>query len=98
MSTSLANPELQEPIGPVTYLGRRAQEVMSDTVGILDLFMQTLRFLGQAEFKHVVQQVYLIGNKSLFFVSIIMGFPAFAGDFHRREWFPDRETLHNPQW
>ncbi len=60
--------------GPIAYLGRRTLEVANDTLGIMQLLVQTVRFLGQVEFKRVMEQVYLIGNKSLFFVSIIMGF------------------------
>jgi len=67
-------PPEDNSFSPVAYLGERTLEVFNDTMGILKLFGQTLRFLRQAEFKHVVEQVYLLGNKSVFFVSIIMGF------------------------
>lgn len=67
-------PAHSSPRGALALLGSKAQEFFDDVTGILKLLMLSLRFLKQAELKHVTQQVYQIGNKSLFFVSVIMGF------------------------
>ncbi len=58
----------------VSIAGKRTHEILSDAVGILRLLAQTIRFARAVERRHIVEQVYLLGNKSLLFVGIIMGF------------------------
>ncbi len=64
----------QDPLGAVGRLGARTMELWADCRAIGRLLVQTLRLARRIEARHVVEQVYLVGNRSLFFVGTIMAF------------------------
>ena len=65
-----------EPPGAVHDLGAAAIDLLLGARELYSVFLRTLYYVfrGKRDRGAVVQQMYLMGNKSLFFVSITMGF------------------------
>ncbi len=77
MSDAAAQPnEVTEPLGPVGLLGAAALDLLYGGRELYSVFVRTLyyTFRGRREKGALVQQMYEVGNKSLFFLSITMGF------------------------
>ncbi len=57
-------------------LGGSVVEVTSDVRALLGMFVRTLRctFRGRIERRLVLEQMHVIGNRSVFFISVTMGF------------------------
>lgn len=68
--------ERHEELGPVGILGAAAIDLLIGGRELYSVFVRTLfyTFRGRRERGAVVQQMYEIGNKSLFFISATMGF------------------------
>jgi phospholipid/cholesterol/gamma-HCH transport system permease protein len=68
--------EEHEEVGPVGLLGAAAIDLLIGGRELYSVFVRTLfyTFRGRREKGAVVQQMYEIGNKSLFFISATMGF------------------------
>lgn len=68
--------EQNEELGWVGHLGAAAIDLLLAGRELYSVFVRTLyySFRGRREKGALVQQMYLIGNKSLFFLSITMGF------------------------
>ncbi len=68
--------ETQEELGPVGLLGAAAIDLLIGGRELYSVFVRTLyyTFRGRREKGALLQQMYEVGNKSLFFVSITMGF------------------------
>ncbi len=57
-------------------LGGSVVEVARDVRALLSMFVRTVRFAfrGKLERRLVLEQMYVIGNRSVFFISVTMGF------------------------
>jgi len=76
-NVSIPSPEpVPEELGPIGQLGAAAIDLMIGGRELYSVFVRTLyyTFRGRREKGALVQQLYEIGNKSLFFISITMGF------------------------
>jgi len=62
--------------GPVAELGAQALSLLSTARELYSVFVRTLYYCvkGRREPGAVVQQMYEIGNKSVFFLTVVMGF------------------------
>ena len=73
-----APPAIDAPVarGPVGDLGAAAIDLFVGARELYSVFVRTLYYVarGKRERGAVVRQMFVIGNKSLFFVSITMGF------------------------
>src|SRR5580658_10397907 len=60
----------------VAFLGARAMELVHEGLELYSVFVRTLYYVarGRREKGAVWQQMYEIGNKSLFFLTVVMGF------------------------
>jgi phospholipid/cholesterol/gamma-HCH transport system permease protein len=77
MTTDANAPDLPRPApGPVHDLGAAALDLFVGARELYGVFVRTLYFTirGRREKGAVLEQMYAIGNRSLFFVSITMGF------------------------
>lgn len=79
MSTDTALPRAdapKAPPGPVEALGGAAIDLARSGRELYGVFVRTLyyTFRGRREPGAVVRQMYLIGNQSLFFLTVVMGF------------------------
>lgn len=68
--------ESHEELGPIALLGAAAIDLLIGGRELYSVFVRTLyyAFRGRREKGALAQQMYEIGNKSLFFLSITMGF------------------------
>ena len=69
-------PEAPEELGPVGLLGAAAIDLAIGARDLYSVFVRTLYYTvrGKREKGAFVQQLYEVGNKSVFFLSITMGF------------------------
>lgn len=79
MSTESALPQVdipERPRGMVADLGAAAIDLAQGGRELYGVFVRTLYycFRGRREPGAVVQQMYLMGNQSLFFLTVVMGF------------------------
>jgi phospholipid/cholesterol/gamma-HCH transport system permease protein len=71
-----AAPKPKTAPGFLANLGAPTIEIVRDVRDILGVFARTLGFVvrGRIEWKLVFEQMHVIGNKSVFFISTTMGF------------------------
>lgn len=78
MANTLHGEKIEEPeeLGTVALLGAAAIDLLIGGRELYSVFVRTLyyTFRGRREKGAVLQQMYELGNKSLFFLSITMGF------------------------
>lgn len=71
-------PELADPGEPtgLAAIGATALDLLAGATGMYSVFVRTLYYLvkGSTEKGAVWQQMYAIGNQSLFFLTVVMGF------------------------
>ena len=82
MTSSVGSvPEREEPevsplLAPIGDLGAAVLDLLDGARGLYSVFVRTLYYLvrGRREKGAIVAQMYEIGNKSLFFLTVVMGF------------------------
>jgi phospholipid/cholesterol/gamma-HCH transport system permease protein len=71
-------PELEDPSEPtgVAALGAAVLDLIAGAFGLYSVFVRTLYYIvrGRSEKGAILAQMYEIGNKSLFFITVVMGF------------------------
>src|SRR5690606_29209127 len=73
---ALPNEDAYEELGPIGHLGAAAIDLLIGGRELYSVFVRTLyyTFRGRRERGALAQQMFEIGNKSVFFLSITMGF------------------------
>lgn len=75
-SPTVARPAPSAPVRLLTGLGAPVLDIVRDVRDILSVFVRTLRAVarGKVERRSVVEQMHAIGNRSVFFIAVTMGF------------------------
>jgi phospholipid/cholesterol/gamma-HCH transport system permease protein len=75
-ASSTPTPQLGPFVRLLTALGGAVTELIRDVADILRVLARTVRFVvrGRVERRLVLEQMHAIGNRSVFFVSVTMGF------------------------
>jgi phospholipid/cholesterol/gamma-HCH transport system permease protein len=76
MATPLSDPADNADLAGVAALGRRAIELVRAGVEIYGVFVRTLYYLARGRWERgvLVRQMYEIGNRSIFLLTVVMGF------------------------
>lgn len=74
--TAAAHPSRERGVRALSALGRSATDLGRDVGDILRLLARALGFVlrGRIERRLLVEQMHAIGNRSIFFISVTMGF------------------------